>query len=157
MDRHQRVVLLQHRCRRLAVTLPHIIGQEPHHQRKDCGRRHEERCDDTAEAADGVAPARTKTPPIDRRASGQIEQDEANEDAEGGVLEPGGYDGGDHAAAKRASRTAVWPRLGRRLGITSRQSSCGVRISVSPSSAINVFRLGITSPPRYVCTKVKLL
>ena len=30
----------------------------------------------------------------------------------------------------RASRTAVWPRLGRRLGMTSRQSSYGVRISV---------------------------
>ena len=43
-------------------------------------------------------------------------------------------------ATKRASRTAVWPRLGRRLGITNRQSSCGVRISVSPSNAISVLR-----------------
>ena len=51
-------------------------------------------------------------------------------------------------ATNRASRTAVWPGMLRRLGITSRQSSCGVRISVSPSSAISVFRCGTTSPPR---------
>ncbi len=53
-----------------------------------------------------------------------------------------------HTATNRASRTAVWPRLGRRLGMTSRQSSCGVRISVSPSSAISVLRRGMISPPR---------
>ena len=47
-----------------------------------------------------------------------------------------------------ASRTAVWPRLGRRLGITSRQLSWGVRISVLPSMAIKVFRCAMISPPR---------
>jgi hypothetical protein len=43
----------------------------------------------------------------------------------------------------------------RRLGITSRQSSCGVRISLSPSSAISVFRRATTSPPRNGRTKAK--
>ena len=38
--------------------------------------------------------------------------------------------------------------LGRRLGITSRQSSYGVRISVSPSNAMSVSRRLMTSPPR---------
>jgi molybdopterin-biosynthesis enzyme MoeA-like protein len=51
-------------------------------------------------------------------------------------------------STNRASRTAVWPGRVRRLGITRRQSSCGVRISASPSSAIRVFRSGTTSPPR---------
>src|ERR1700722_19559195 len=62
-----------------------------------------------------------------------------------------------HTATNRASRTAVWPRLGRRLGMTSRQSSYGVWISVSPSSAISVLRRGMMSPPRYGWTKAKLL
>jgi hypothetical protein len=53
-----------------------------------------------------------------------------------------------HTTTNRASRTAVCPRLGRRLGMTSRQSSYGVRISVSPSSAISVLRRGMMSPPR---------
>lgn len=46
-----------------------------------------------------------------------------------------------------ASRTAVCPLLGRKLGITSRQSSYGVRISASPSWAISVLRARMTSPP----------
>ena len=37
----------------------------------------------------------------------------------------------------RASLTAVCPRLGRKLGMISRQLSCGVRIAVSPSRAIS--------------------
>ncbi len=45
-----------------------------------------------------------------------------------------------YSSVNRASRTAVCPRLGRKLGMISRQSSCGVRISVSPSSAIRVLR-----------------
>ena len=49
--------------------------------------------------------------------------------------------------SNRPNRTAVCPRLGRRLGITSRQSSCGVLISVSPSMAISVSRRAMTSPP----------
>ena len=49
---------------------------------------------------------------------------------------------------KRAMRTAVWPRLARRLGMMSSVSSWGVRISVSPSSAMSVLRSAMTSPPR---------
>jgi branched-chain amino acid transport system ATP-binding protein len=60
-----------------------------------------------------------------------------------------------HPASTRARRTAVCPRLGRSAGITSRQSSYGVRISVSPSSAISVLRRRITSPPRYGWVKLK--
>lgn len=45
------------------------------------------------------------------------------------------------------SRTAVCPLLGRKLGITSKQLSYGVRISASPSRAISVLRSGMTSPP----------
>ena len=52
---------------------------------------------------------------------------------------------------------AVWPRLARRLGITSRQSSCGVRISSSPSCAIKVFAARMISPPRYSWVKTKRL
>src|ERR1019366_2110572 len=51
-----------------------------------------------------------------------------------------------------ARRTAVCPLPGRRLGMTSRQSSYGVLISVRPSTAITVFRLGTTSPPYHART-----
>src|ERR1019366_2226137 len=54
-------------------------------------------------------------------------------------------------------RTAVWPRPGRKLGITRRQSSYGVLISVEPSTAMTVLRAGTTSPPYHARTNANVL
>ena len=56
-----------------------------------------------------------------------------------------------YTATNRASRTAVCPRLGRRLGMTSRQSSYGVRIS-----AVAVERDQRVAPSDHIAAAIRL-